>query len=294
MMDKSKIADVGTSTTRFKRGQIWMFEETKLIREPGIQSGTRPYLIISNDFGNIHSPFITCLACTSKTEKARLITNVLYKSTVSNIPSVILCNQVRNISKTDMEKHGEYWETVSEETMAEVEKTYMYTMGIPVQESVDLSAIENIILKITENKMAEYNKTNEVTEDMIIKIAAGLEKIFSDVLHKDHSTSSSISINDITPELLEFHNACQNKSSKSDDQVGTQISNDTTDETTFNSPRKARGFWTDEAMQEYIHDYQEMSTEDLVNKWEITKDRARSLYYANRKRLKKKGIEYES
>lgn len=322
------------SSMRFKRGQVWHVTDSDYVAERGIQSGTRPYVIISSDEGNKHNAFVTALACTGKVEKAGLGINVIYFSEYSNRESVVLCNQVKNFSKDTLIRNGKYMETLPEEVMEKVNKAYMLAMGIPCVDNkpVDMTKLKELINEITDARVSEIKSDKEVTEDMVLDIATGLETIFSDVLrdHRERQKNFKGSLDDVNLGMIRMQVALNQKEAKNKSSVGKEttkveketpkVEKETPKDTTCASVtensksvnvgkrsseessvskrkqpsyRKPHGYWTDERMIEYIKDKQTMRLTDLVNKWEVeSSDAAMRLYYFCRKNLTKKGVNF--
>lgn len=313
---------MSSSSMRFKRGQVWHVVDGDFVAERGIQSGTRPYLIISSDEGNKHNNFVTALACTGKIEKAGLGINVAYYSEYANRESVVLCNQVKNISKDVLIKSGRYMETLPEDIMERVNKAYMLAMGIPYADCkpVDMTKLKELITEITNARVSEIKSDKEVTEDMVLDIATGLETIFSDVLrdHRAKQKSFDGSLEDVSLGMIRMQAALNQRGNRNEgvkkDEPVSEISKVETPKvekkedvvtTTYTeaqptapkrkqpSSRKPHGYWTDERMKEYIKDKQEMKLTDLLKKWDVeSSDVAIRLYYSCRKNLTKKGINF--
>ncbi len=62
------------------------------------QFGTRPVLIISNDYENLLD-IVTIIPITSRKENRKIYPNELFLSNELEKPSILLCQQIRTISK---------------------------------------------------------------------------------------------------------------------------------------------------------------------------------------------------
>ena len=82
-----------------KRGDIYYADLRPVIGSE--QGGVRPVLIIQNDTGNRHSPTVICAAITSRMNKAKLPTHVVFDAEKYRLVknSVVLLEQVRTIDK---------------------------------------------------------------------------------------------------------------------------------------------------------------------------------------------------
>jgi mRNA interferase MazF len=104
-----------------KRGEIWLVDlGTGQGHE---QSGKRPALIVSDDaFNQGLSGLVMVVPLTSKTQKSKHIAAHIQIDPPEGgvtVPSIILCDQVRTLSKTRLGKAP--WGSVSNATLATVE-----------------------------------------------------------------------------------------------------------------------------------------------------------------------------
>jgi mRNA interferase MazF len=103
------------------RGEIWIADLTS--GQGREQAGLRPVLIVSDDaFNSGLSGLVMVVPLTSKTQKSKNIPAHLHISPPEGglrTPSVILCDQLRTISKTRLGKAA--WGAVTSATMADVD-----------------------------------------------------------------------------------------------------------------------------------------------------------------------------
>ena len=123
---------------RFIRGQVWWYkgEETKSIR--GIQQGTRPVLIVSNNKGNKHSPIVQIVPCTTA-YKPNLPTH--FNLYINGRRNTLLCEQVKTIP-TDL-LFG-YITTLDDYEMMKVDDCLKKSLGInkvDIFEDVDMDSL---------------------------------------------------------------------------------------------------------------------------------------------------------
>lgn len=112
------------------RGEIWLADlETGRGHE---QSGQRPVLVISEDsFNSGLAGLVMVIPLTSKVKKSKHIpAHVPVDPPEAGLktPSVILCDQLRTISKDRLGQAA--WGTVSAVTMAQVEKTLRWLLAL--------------------------------------------------------------------------------------------------------------------------------------------------------------------
>ena len=82
-----------------RRGQIYMTNFGEGVGSE--QTGLRPALILQNNMGNQNSPTIIVAPITSKTQRKAMVPTHFYigKETGLDVPSLILLEQIRTISK---------------------------------------------------------------------------------------------------------------------------------------------------------------------------------------------------
>lgn len=79
-------------------GEIWWVQPQNI--QGHMQCGMRPWVIVSNDIGNNHSPLVNAVPLTTNLNKKPLPTHCEIIS--SSEPSLALCEQVRPIDKRDL------------------------------------------------------------------------------------------------------------------------------------------------------------------------------------------------
>jgi mRNA interferase MazF len=81
----------------YYRGDVYMADLGQSVGSE--QGGSRPVVIVQNDTGNHFSPTVIVAAVTSKTDsKAKLPTHFSLES-ITKLPSLVLCEQVRTLDK---------------------------------------------------------------------------------------------------------------------------------------------------------------------------------------------------
>lgn len=84
-----------------KKGDI-VFVESNYICKAGIQGGSRPYLVVSNNTFNRFSPVITAVPLTTKICKPSPVHFKISQSDGVAKDSILLCEQLQTISKDDV------------------------------------------------------------------------------------------------------------------------------------------------------------------------------------------------
>jgi mRNA interferase MazF len=95
------------------------------------QSGCRPVLCVQNDCGNRHSPTTVVAAITSKPKKKMPTHIILPAFRRMDIPSVVLCEQIRTIDKSRLRT---YIGTLDEITMRGIDRAIAVSMGLRHEE----------------------------------------------------------------------------------------------------------------------------------------------------------------
>lgn len=86
----------------YKKGDIIFVKNEGYQAVIGIQSGNRPYLVVSNNVFNQYSPVLNCVPLTTKTAKKSPVHLILDKNVGLPHDSVVLCEQLQIISKSSI------------------------------------------------------------------------------------------------------------------------------------------------------------------------------------------------
>jgi mRNA interferase MazF len=112
------------------RGEIWLVDLG--VGRGHEQSGRRPALVVSDDaFNSGLAGLVMVVPVTSKTAKSKNIRAHIPIAPPEGgltTPSVILCDQLRTVSKDRFGKAA--WGTVSAATLARVEATLRFLLGL--------------------------------------------------------------------------------------------------------------------------------------------------------------------
>jgi mRNA interferase MazF len=109
-----------------RRGDVYSVD-LELVR--GSEQGKiRPALVIQNDIGNRYSPTVIVAAITS-TLRAEFDVNVLINAPEGGLSrdSTVLLNQIRTVDRSRL---GRYWGRCSAETMTQVDRALMISLGL--------------------------------------------------------------------------------------------------------------------------------------------------------------------
>jgi len=110
-----------------RRGQIYYADLSPVIGSE--QGGMRPVLIIQNDIGNSHAPTVIAAAITSRLSKASLPTHIEIRKCGLTKDSIVLLEQIRTLDKRRLKA---YMGELDENTMAQIDKAIMISLGVEV------------------------------------------------------------------------------------------------------------------------------------------------------------------
>ena len=108
---------------KVRRGDVIYLQEDKMIPAKNhIQGGARPYVVVSNDKGNLYSEQCMIVPLTTNIYKRPLPTHTI----ISYNNSLCMCEQVFTISQNDVSKIKC---TLSDKDMASISKCLMIALG---------------------------------------------------------------------------------------------------------------------------------------------------------------------
>ncbi len=109
-----------------KRGDIYRADLDPVLGSE--QGGVRPVLIVQNDLGNQTSPTVIVVPLTSRRKKLKQKTHVTVDPPEGGLrcPSLILCEQVRTIEKSRLQR---FLGTLSPERLRSVDEALHQALG---------------------------------------------------------------------------------------------------------------------------------------------------------------------
>jgi mRNA-degrading endonuclease toxin of MazEF toxin-antitoxin module len=198
---------------KFKRGTIWLYredeyQETNLRRgfASHVQGKTRPVLIVSSDYGNMHSPVVNVVPLTTADKPCSVNVPIEHEDGTLNY---ILCNQIKTV---DSKQLSYYMSTIDDETMTEVEKTINYALGISVPRvEKSIKDIETMIQNVVTMKFNDLSTRDEF-DAIVEKIAKGLESTYGDLMkaYVSNLNTAEKRIKAAAPELNKLTEFCLN------------------------------------------------------------------------------------
>lgn len=264
---------------KYARGTIWMCEDDGIDEDlmrrgfrSHVQKKTRPVLIISNNYGNAHSPVLNVIPLTSQDKRSSVAVALVSED---GSLSCILCNQIKTV---DANKLISYMGTVDEETMAEVEKITQYTLGIKVPKITEsLNDLEALVKNIVTMKFNELNEREDL-DNMVKYIADGLESTYKNLMtnYLNVCNTATRRIKSSAPALSEIVDTkSKDKSNKTKSSSSSTV-------------MKPKGYWTTDRKKEFVFDYDNLSMQQMMIKYGFDSEKPlKKRYYNYKYELKK-------
>ena len=113
--------------TRYMRGMVYWCDMPKYEKNPNVQAGMRPVIIVSNNVANCLSNNITVVPCTTNTEKnPDQPTHTILPLNKEN-PSLVLCEDIMTINKDLLTG---FMGMLDDKTMETINKCLMAALGL--------------------------------------------------------------------------------------------------------------------------------------------------------------------
>lgn len=106
---------------KYYRGSIWYFQGDNKY-EPGVLSGSRPVLIISNDKFNTYSGVVNCLPITSSIKDSPVHIGIKLK-----VKSQIQCEQIYTVSQSRLIR---FMGDIIDSKLQEVERKLLFQLDL--------------------------------------------------------------------------------------------------------------------------------------------------------------------
>lgn len=139
--------------TKFKRGQVWWQRNATTTYLTGVQGGSRPVIIVSNDMANRFSQGITVVPLTTADKKS-LPTHVNL-SIMQDKQSIALCEQIKTVG---IDTFGDYVGTLSETKMTEIEGAILIALGFKPVDIQTPEIVENMVENIETITNSEFEE----------------------------------------------------------------------------------------------------------------------------------------
>lgn len=113
--------------TRYMRGMVYWCDMPKYEKNPNVQAGMRPVIIVSNNVANCLSNNITVVPCTTNIEKnPDQPTHTILQLNKEN-PSLVLCEDIMTINKDLL---SGFMGMLDDNTMKTINKCLMAALGL--------------------------------------------------------------------------------------------------------------------------------------------------------------------
>lgn len=167
-----------TTHRKVSRGQVWHIVEKTPYNIPGdsLQSGSRPWLVVSNNACNQSSPVITVVPLTTQ-NKVTLPTHVEFES--NGKQNTILCEQIRSLPVRLLENASYKW-TMSESTMRLVDEALAVQLDISLTFPNSEKFWESLE-RMVRVKVKQAIETSKVQAIDTAAIACNIEKIVDSI-----------------------------------------------------------------------------------------------------------------
>lgn len=257
-------------TIKYPRGSVWLCRDDEFINNgpfsfksgTHVQRKTRPVLIISNDLGNSRSPVLNVIPLTSQDKRSSVTVPICDED---GTLGCILCNQIKTIDKSQLIK---YEFMLDSETIAEVERTLQFTLGIELQ-SID-NSLENIKSTIDNIVTMKFNQifTRKEFDNIVEYIARNLENTYSQLMKK-YVENIKVAEKRIINESKLLHTKTNNDKNVSGVELD-DVNNNKHIETNKKEKRskmKPRGYWTTEVKLQFIDDFNKLTIDKIMDKY---------------------------
>lgn len=122
--------------TIVQRGQIWYAELNGI---GSVQNSIHPIVVVSNRLNNLYSPTICIVPLTSKVKRLLPTHVLLDKSTGIAKDSIILCEQIQTIDKSQLKNYIGI--ELNDNYMQKIERAMMIQLGLITNQSKELKVI---------------------------------------------------------------------------------------------------------------------------------------------------------
>lgn len=168
----------------FKRGMVFLADfsgEGAVGSEQGTHangSNLTPVIIVQNDIGNKFSPTVIVSIITSKLNKSKMPTHVdLHMEMGLERNSVVLCEQVKTISKLRLKK---FCCKVNKDKMIEIDRAMKISLGqLDIKEERVLNQVEEVKywIRNIDDLLDDVYSSNEQIRQRVIRLSCEYNKL---------------------------------------------------------------------------------------------------------------------
>lgn len=260
---------------KYARGTVWWCEDVSHTTVPGVQSGTRPCLIISNnDRGS--SSVVEVLKITSNTDRSSVCSDINVSYDLNGYSNVIMCNQHSVVPVSSLRT---YMCTLSDKTMAKVERAMLIAQGM--RSLADLNDkymdLQTLVQTIADERLRNYQMPEVDVGSEIGRIITGLHTMINTAQTNLIAKGTKPSKHTVVDKSEDESQAEVEVS-----MIPTQHVAEVPSETKVSKPKttnKGRGYWTTERMKEFINDKKTLPLTEVRDKWNLSSNKVVHQYY---------------
>lgn len=246
---------------RYERGQVWMIRWKNSFQVGHEQNKDRPWLILSIGKFNQSSGMITAVPITTR-DKIVSPAQVLFINDWQK-NNVIMCEQIRTFDTKSGEYILEYKGNISAEVLEKVDVALSVHLGLhysPITLNKLYDSMEAIIKSV--GYMQQKASTPVFTDDDVLSFAEKLQSLASIPASEEVATS----INSPDEHV-------DDPPTPSDPQPKTPtVKKDPPAQSKDSSTKNTRAYrrWTQESIQEFLHDADTLPMKQVMDKWNIS------------------------
>lgn len=288
---------------KVKRGMVFWYEPPKHLVKTSMQQGRRPWVVVSNDEGNISAP--TCnIAPLTAEDKTDIPVHV--KTYLFGIENIVLCEQITTVDQSVLK---EYYCSLTDDTMKKVEEAIAIQYSIsPIVKYMDfnmsnlVTKLEGMIEGIIRDKVQKQSQVvaYDDLEDSALRLGQLIEDLMGTSIKAEAPNKQPTPAPKLTPKPIqksptvspasakEVEKAVVKEEPKKPQQVPQQ---------NIASQQKGRQKqkWTVESRCEFLRDCDTMSPEDVKEKYGFTAiGSVFATKYNCKNILKEMGVDYKN
>lgn len=284
---------------KVKRGMVFWYEPLPTPGKTCVQQGHRPWLVVSNDMGNISSPTCNIVPMTTE-DKVPIPTHV--PTYVRGNKNYILCEQAITI---DQDSLKDYYCCMTEETMEKVDEALAIQFGIKPKVICQDFSTSNLVEKLEEMfegiiKEKVKQQSQAVTYDDLQKSALKLGQMVENLVRGTNDSNPPITEmpamdKTVVESKVESSPTCEEPREKT--VLKSKFDTLKPKSPQSNKPSKTsetkRTKWTPESRCQFLRDCDTMSLEEVRQKWGFSSvNSVVSTRYNCRNILKEMGVDY--
>ena len=148
------------------RGTVWYINDfiKDNIESAGVQRGTRPCVIVSNNQGNATGSHLTVAMVTTRTKPNSL--NVPFLN-MKDEQCYVLCNQLHTVNKTWLSNNS--MGTLPEEVMKKVDECIMKALNLHHEQEVTIKKFNELGVVVNSNVVENAKEVNQKAQEISVK-----------------------------------------------------------------------------------------------------------------------------